>query len=167
MNGFTGASIEESGSIRRRITKAAALFMAIAMAILWPTFSLASESGFRVESPDRPGVWYNRAGDEINRELSWDEAKQELILYIAYDRVSYTTSRDQTLYDTFQLSFPTVRLDPSTHLLYVIEKKGHRMNVGRLEGGIGCNQVALNQDVRLITDRQTGVLDAALASTRR
>jgi hypothetical protein len=65
------------------------------------------------------------------------------------------------------LSFPTVRLDPSTHLLYVIEKKGHRMNVGRLEGGIGCNQVALNQDVRLITDRQTGVLDAALASTRR
>jgi hypothetical protein len=125
---------------------------------------LGSRIRFFLVSPDRPAVWYNLAGDKVSQELSWDRSKQELVSYVAYSRVEDTPIRDQTLYDTFKLSFPMVRLDESNDSLYFVGKNGHRVTIGHLESGILGTRVVLNDDVQFSEHRHDGVVHAAIAS---
>jgi len=137
------------------------------MGLLWLLSVSTAASGFSLTSPDRPAVWFNRAGDKLNEQLSWDSSKQELIYYVAYNRTENMPTRDQTLYDTFQLSFPMVRLDASSNLLYFIGKGGHRITIGHLESGFFGTQVVLNDDVQLFEDRTDGIVRATIATVGR
>jgi hypothetical protein len=127
---------------------------------------LPCSAGFCLTSPDRPAIWYNRAGDKLNQSLAWSSSKGELILYVTYNRVQFLQSRDDLLVDNFQLSFPSVRLDRSQNRLYFVDKANHRMTIGRLDSGLG-NGVVLAPGVKLSAHRQNGVLVASIISTSR
>jgi hypothetical protein len=144
--------------------KALGLVLVPVMGILLLSSGSATAYGFSLTSPDRPPVWYNLAGDKVSQELDWDRSKQELVSYIAYSRVEFTPERDQTLYDTFHLTFPMVRLDESTDQLYFVGKNGHRVTIGHLESGFLGTRVVLNDDVRFSENRRDGVVRAMIAS---
>ena len=124
----------------------------------------AGQGGFCVVSPDRPVVWYNRSGDEIGKELAWNNSKQKLEVYVAYSNTAYTSNHDQTLYDRFRLSFPTVRLEGATGRLYVRDEKGRENEIGHLRSGFLGSRVVLDKNVRVSVHRKNGVVTAALVS---
>jgi len=146
--------------------KALDIILIIAVGSLSQLPCSADQSNFCITSPDRPPVWYNRSGDKLSEELRWSNSKQQLMLRVAYANVDSTVSawRDQTLVDTFVLSFPTVRLDRSTSRLYFIDDHGREINIGHLESGLFGNRVVLDDNVELSAHRRNGVITAAIRS---
>ncbi len=142
--------------------KALVLLLAAMLGLLWISSGTASGTGFVLTSPDRPPIWFNRSGDKVEQDLSWDRAKQELVLYISYDRVQFIPERDQTYYDTVRLAFPTVRLDESTNQLYFIGDRGRKIAIGHLESGIFGERAVLNDDVQLSAHRGHDVVRAQI-----
>jgi len=132
--------------------------------ILWLCPAWATAFGFSITSPDRPAIWYNRAGDKVSQHLDWDREKREVVLYVAYNTVEFMPLADQTYYNTFRLSFPMVRWDESTNRLYFIDRHGRRIDIGHVEPGIMGDRVVLNDDVRLSAQRSNGVIHAAIVS---
>jgi hypothetical protein len=126
-------------------------------------FGTASAEVFSISSPDHPPAWYNRAGDKLSQTLSWNNSKQELCLTVAYSSIAATSFvwRDQTYVDSFNLTFPMVRLDRSTNRLYFMEK-GTRVEIGRLESSFFGSRVILDDDVALSAHRRNGYVEATI-----
>src|ERR1700677_4130259 len=94
----------------------------------------AAAADWSIISPDRPPIWYNPVGMKVSQNLEWE--KGELVLHLAYDRVEFTPSSDQSYYDTFKLSFPTIHLDGSTKHIYFQADDGRKVDIGRLESSV-------------------------------
>jgi hypothetical protein len=133
-------------------------------ALLFVPLTGAVGSGLYIESPDYPAVWYNRTGDKVGQELAWNRAKQLLILYVSYGNQPVIEQRNPLSYDSFQLTFPRVHLDPSTAVLYSTDEKGRRTDIGRLNPGMFGTKVILNPGIDVIVHRGKSFLSAALQS---
>ncbi len=137
------------------------LILATALFSAHPIFSAGA--AFSITSPDHPPDWYNRAGEKLSETLSWSTSKQELFLTVAYSNIAATSFvwRDQTYVDSFNLSFPSVRLDRSDNRLYIREK-GNRIGIGRLEPGLFGSRVILDEEVSVSAQRRNGYVEAAI-----
>jgi hypothetical protein len=145
--------------------KAGFLLVVFGMVIaMFPLSASPTASGFSVVSPDQPAIWYNRSGDEVSRELSWDRSEDVLVLYLAYDTIENLTPRDQWYYDKFRLAFPDVRLNEVTNTLFFVDKKGRHVTVARLEDGVLGRRVVLEDGVQLEVNRRDGVIRAKITS---
>jgi hypothetical protein len=142
--------------------KAFVFLVAAMIGLLWISAGLAWGTGFVLTSPDRPPIWFNRSGDKVEQDLSWDHARQELVLYVSYDQVQFIPEQDQTYYDTVRLAFPTVRLDESTNQLYFVGERGRKITIGHLESGVFGEHAVLNNDVQLSAHRRDGAVHAQI-----
>jgi hypothetical protein len=158
--------------MRRFVVKAGRALMrmkACAFLIPWMAAGLlplcaSPASGFSVVSPDRPAIWFNRSGQKVSQELSWDEAKQRLVLYLSYDTIQNWPTSDQWYYDNFKLSFPEVRLNEATNSLYFVDKSGRRFTLGHLEDGAFGKRVVLEDGVQLVVHRANDEVHASILS---
>jgi hypothetical protein len=124
----------------------------------------AGQPLFCITSPDRPPVWYNRAGDKLSQYLDWSNSKDQLVLHVAYNLGNSTSyERDQTWIDTFELSFPSVHLDRSKNRLYFIADHDREITIGHLESGVVGTRVVL-ENAELSAHRRNGVVQAAIKS---
>jgi len=125
----------------------------------------AGEPSFCIVSPDHPPAWYNIAGDKLSQKLTWSDSKEQLRLHVAYSQVaSPAVWRDQTLIDTFELSFPSIHLNRITNRLYFIGANGREIDVGHLAPGPFGTRVVLDDNVELSAHRHDGVIRAAIES---
>jgi hypothetical protein len=131
---------------------------------LWQLPASADQAAFSITSPDRPAVWYNRTGDKIGQYLDWSNAKNQLVLHLAYNLGNSTSyERDQTWIDNFELSFPNVHLNRSNNRLYFVGEHGREITIGHLEPGIAGTRVVLD-NAELSAHRRNGVVEAAIKS---
>jgi hypothetical protein len=119
---------------------------------------------FCIVSPDHPAVWYNRSGDKVQQELVWSRSRQVVEADVAFDEVNFWPERDQTYYDRFTLSFPTLRLDRATGRFYFCDRKGHRHEIGSLRADGFGTRVVLDPSVQFSTFRRNDVVRAAIGS---
>jgi hypothetical protein len=145
------------------------LILIIAAGFLLQLPCSAGQPNFSITSPDRPPVWYNRAGDKLSQYLEWSRTKGQLVLHVAYADVSDAdfSWRDQSYIDTFELSFPTVHLDSSKNRLYVVADHDREINIGHLESGVFRTRVALNPDLEFSAHRQNEVVNGSIRSVSR
>jgi hypothetical protein len=134
------------------------------VAIGWGWGGEVRAGGFSLVSPDHPDAWYNKAGDVLSQELSWDNKRNELMLYVAFSRTMSTSLRDPLLYDSFRVGFPAARLDRVTGEIYFVDREKKRRELGRLEAGLLQPAVHLDPNVGIVTNRDDGVIKAALQS---
>ncbi len=83
---------------------------------------------------------------------------------VAFDEVNFWPERDQTYYDRFTLSFPTLRLDRATGRFYFCDRKGHRHEIGSLRADGFGTRVVLDPSVQFSTFRRNDVVRAAIGS---
>jgi hypothetical protein len=125
----------------------------------------AGQPNFCITSPDRPPVWYNRTGDKLSQYLDWSHSKGQLVLHVAYNKGDSTSyQRDQTLIDSFELSFPTVHMDWSKNRLYVVADHGREITIGHVDTGGLESRVILEDNLELSAHRRNGVVQAAIKS---
>jgi hypothetical protein len=128
----------------------------------------ADQTAFSITSPDRPPVWYNTTGDKLTQYLDWSHSKGHLVLHVAYNRGESTSyERDQTLVDSFELSFPTVQMDWSKNRLYIVSGRGSEVTIGHLDSGVLGTRVVLDNHFELSAHRRNGVVQAAIKSVSR
>ena len=146
--------------------KALSILLVVVVGLVsnWP--SRGSEPNLSITSSDHPQEWYNRTGDKLSQYLEWSRSKDHLVLHVAYANVSDTSSvwREQSYVDSFDLSFPTVRLDRSANRLYVVASHGHESTIGHLESGAFGNRVVLEHHLELSAHRHNGVIRASINS---
>jgi hypothetical protein len=141
-----------------------ALFVFLMMVAVLPLSASPTTSGFSVASPDHPPIWFNRSGDKVSQELSWDKARRELVLYVSYDTIQNWVTNDQWYYDNFKLSFPDVRLNESTGSLYFMDQHGRHITLGHIEDGAFGRHVVLDDDVQLVVNRHDDAIHASISS---
>jgi hypothetical protein len=142
-------------------------FLVVVAFSLFQVSSSASEPYITIASPDHPHIWWNLSGDKVSQYLEWNREEDQLVLHLAYADISQIAERNQSDIDTFDLSFPTVRLDSTGNSLYVLLDGNHKTTIGHLKAGIFGERVVLNNDFQLSAHRHDGIVRAAIISSNR
>lgn len=119
-------------------------------------------------SPRHPASFYFSGNDKLSQELRWNKETQTLEACVTYSLVSGggDDEDDPSNYKTFELPFPTVKLDQNNNLI-AFGRQNRAVHLGHLEGGIFGPKVVLNDNVKFSAHRRNGSLSAKIIVSER
>jgi len=122
----------------------------------------SAEPHVLLASPDHPRTWWSNQFDKYDQYLEWSDTDRTLTGKVVYAVPSYESSWNPVLYDSFKVTFPSVRFDAPTNRLYYTDSHRREVTVGHLESGVFGKRVELEKGIELDAHRVNGALNAAI-----